>query len=520
MKITRGLFLTSLFLAHTALGADPILLRGSITDRKGEVLAESREIRILQFVPSPTGDREIDADAVAAALLAQFRQRTGLEPKVSAEKLAKHLAQKGRLPMPIEPPLDETTAQSITAAGLENWRVVPGSRRHYPGQTLAAHVIGYVGRNTTTLQDEGRFGLEAAQDAALNRGRRVTTTIDLAIQRQAEKLLAEKDRPGAIVVLEPATGDVLALASWPSFDLNQFVPAISLPAFRALQEDIHAPLLARPYQMAATPGAVFHVFSGLCALRDGKLTVEESLKCEPATSIGGVLFRNWNDTTATLNFPQAVSEAHHGFFYQTAPRMEAARLYELLGDFGFGRKTGIGLPQESAGRLDEQPIDPRAGALANAAIGQGNVSVTPLHLAQATNVLANGGVFTPPRLILRTSDADGGNAQENVLRKTEDPIISKTALQAAVTGMQSAMEHRSRVLPKDAPLSAAGVTGSSSYEQRVGEEKVRMQRGTFAGFAPAEHPQFTVVVMLEECTGGRDAAILAARLLQEIVKKK
>jgi penicillin-binding protein 2 len=520
MKITRGLFLTSLFLAHAASGADPMLLRGSITDRKGEVLAESREIRILQFVPSPAGDREIDAAAVATALLAQFHQRTGLEPKVSAEKLAKHLAQNGRLAMSIEPPLDETTAQAITAAGLENWRVVSDSRRHYPGQTLAAHIIGYVGRNRATHQDEGRFGLEAAQDAGLNRGRRVTTTIDLAIQRQAEKLLAEKDRPGAIVVLEPATGEVLALASWPSFDLNQFVPAISLPTFRALQEDIHAPLLARPYQIAATPGSAFHVFSGLCALRDGKLTVEESLKCEPTTAIGGVLFRNWNDTTATLNFSQAVSEVHHGFFYQTVPRMEGARFHQLLGDFGFGRKTGLGLPSESAGRLDEQPIDPRAGALANAAIGQGQVSVTPLQLAQATNVLAHGGIFTPTRLILRTSDVDGGNAQENALRKTAEPIISQTALQAAVTGMQSAMENRLRVLPKETRWTAAGVTGSSTYEQRIGEDKVRLQRGTFAGFAPVEQPQFTVVVMLEECAGGRDAAILAARLMRQIVKEK
>src|SRR5438270_873891 len=238
-------------------------------------------------------------------------------------------------------------------------------------------------------------------------GHTVVTTLDLHLQELAEKALEAKAKRGAIVIMNPNNGDILALASWPNYDPNLFVPAISAEKFKALQDDPDIPLLPRAFRSSYPPGSTFKVAVGIAALESGAISAQDQYQCVPSIQIGNVTFHNWKKgDRGSLNFVQALTESCDTWFYQVGIRTGAEPIVDWALKLGFGAKCGIPIRGEVEGRVPNDQYMKVAhgrrilnGDIANLSIGQGDTEVTPLQMAQAMAIIANGGTFYQTRLV-------------------------------------------------------------------------------------------------------------------------
>lgn len=492
LTLTFGVF--SFCLLHSSPAQSPSPARGSIVDRRGEVLARTASALQIRFVP-PQGDL---SKAAAEAALAEYQHLLGHSSGRSPDVLLK-LASDGKgQPIGL---LDTPTAEDVAAvraAGSTSWDVANWHRREYPGKTLAANLLGYVStRFVGEGELAGRVGFEKQFDADLAAGRTVVTSLDAPLQRQCEKLLADLDRPGAIIVADARSAELLAMASWPLFDPNQFIPAISAKAFRGLMNDIRHPLLDRTHVCAFTPGKALRPFTAMGAVQAGAF--------DPLSE------------TETSILIDAIRRTGGNRFIFVARQLDSPKFYDALTAMGFGRRTGFDRA-EVEGRLlpDRRPDDP--ATLTNVLIGQGTVSVTPLQITRSMLALLNGGALVNLRPALRLLAPDGGVHQEFPATKERDLALPEKARHAILHGMRDSVASpegttRAAAIPA---WSVAGVSGAASYFRHVDGEPVDLIQGTFVGFAPFENPRYVVVVTLEQCTGGQDAASLASRVFQSL----
>jgi cell division protein FtsI/penicillin-binding protein 2 len=183
-------------------------------------------------------------------------------------------------------------------------------------------------------------------------GYTVVTTLDLRLQELAEKALEAKAKRGAIVIIEPSTGDILAMASWPVFNPNSFIPNISAEKFKELQDDPNIPLLPRAFRSSYPPGSVFKVPVGIAALETGTVGPSDGFQCSPSIQVGNLTFRNWKKVdTGYLNFVEAFTQSCNTWFYQAGLKMGSGPIIEWAQRMGFGAKTGIPLRGEVEGRI-------------------------------------------------------------------------------------------------------------------------------------------------------------------------
>ena len=373
--------------------------------------------------------------------------------------------------------------------------------RFYPGGELAAHVLGFVGAD-----GDGLGGIEFARDQVLRgqpgrrtvwtdgrrtgRGSRVVResrpgadielTIDSYLQAVAAEELARAvaeipASSGSVILVEPHTGEVLAMASAPSFDANrarEFPPAI-----------LTNPSITAPYE----PGSVFKIFTAAAALEEGVTDEEEEFDTfDGRYRIGARIVRDWKPL-GPLTFAGVIQQSSNIGTLQVADRLGSETLHRYLAAFGFGEPTGLPLGAESRGIVPEKGIW-RPIRLATVSFGHG-IAVTPVQLVQGVNTVATGGVRLPLRLIReiggeRQPPEDGLQVISPMTAARVSQLLADAVLEG--TGGNAAVEG----------FSIAGKTGTAQKAERGGYSDTDYT-ASFAGFAPARNPLFTGVVILD-----------------------
>jgi penicillin-binding protein 2 len=544
--------------------------RGQIVDRNGNPLAQTR-VSYNLAISFPTPLRFSDNEALAYIRQETHRAELLLGRQIHVpENGLKHYKNRGVLPLVIASDLRPGELETIKQQNSPNLTLQPVYQRYYPHGTLAGHVVGYAGRagrpsdkpieNNELLwpNAEGRDGLEQTFDEQLQGkvgqynisfdsigrkaaeqisippqpGYNVVTTLDLGIQRLCEESLEKGTKRGAIVVLDPNNGEILALASWPTINPNDFVPAISTEAFRALQEDKDIPLLPRAFRSAYPPGSTFKVFVGLAALQSGRIAPDDEFSCPPAIEIGNLTFRNWKKEHAgMLNFADALTQSCNTWFYQVGLKIGGRIIGEYAHRLGLGSKTGIPLNAEAEGRIptDEYMMKTYKrrllnGDVANLSIGQGDTIITPLQMAQAMGAVANGGTLYQTRLVQQVQSLDDQIVHAYGVRARAQIDISNTVMNEIRRGMVQVVESRAGTAGRaEVPgVHLAGKTGTAQWGPKNNERTAAW----FAGFVPADKPKYAFAALYEgeakedDTHGGTQAAPLIGRVMRELFKEE
>jgi penicillin-binding protein 2 len=492
---------------------------------------------------------------------------TGRRFRISDETILRHYRNRGIMPFEIAQNLSQQEYEKIKDNLPPGMMVRPIYVRIYPNGKISGQIIGYTGKtgrnpdgivdNHETLwpETEGREGLEQTFNEMLTGkhgeykltfdkdgrktserlvtppepGYNVVTTLDLHLQELAEKALAAKAKRGGMVILDPNNGDVLALASWPTYDPNVFVPSISADQLKSLQADPDIPLLPRAYRSAYPPGSTFKVAVGIAALESGAVRSDDQFNCVPAIQIGNVTFHNWKKgDRGSLNFVQALTESCDTWFYQVGIKTGAQPIIDWALKLGFGAKCGIPLRGEAEGRVPNDEYMKAThgrkllnGDIANLSIGQGDLQVTPLQMAQAMGIVANGGTFYQTRLVqqVQTFNNEIVTAYQVRAKRTLD-LLSETRDQLRI-GMIDAVNGRGGTGHQASldNIEVAGKTGTAQW----GPKNKERTAAWFAGFLPADQPQYAFAAVYEgdvgsKVHGGSSAAPMIADVFKEIYK--
>jgi penicillin-binding protein 2 len=540
--------------------------RGQITDRNGQPLAQNKLSYSLTIdFPTPLDFSDAQALDFAAERIRAAEKQLARSLQVPDAAILRHYHNRGFLPFEIAQNLSESERaelQDHLPAGLS---LKPSYLRFYPNKSVAGQVIGYTGRTSRNAdgiiqngqllwpESEGREGLEQTFNSMLSGrhgkykvtfdrdgrqtsehiaeppvpGYNVVTTLDLRLQVMAEKALAARAKRGAIVIMDPNTGDILAMASWPTFDPNEFVPSISTAKFKELQDDPAIPLLPRAYRSAYPPGSTFKIAVGLAAFESNTITPNDQYECLPAIDVGNTTFHNWKHSDrGSLNFVQALTESCDTWFYQVGIQTGAGPILEWAAKLGFGVKCGIPLKGEAEGRLpNEQYMKAThgrkilGGDIANLSIGQGDLLVTPLQMAQAMAIVANGGTFFQTRLVQQVQTVSNEIVAAYSVRAKKTLDASSMVMEQIHTAMVDAVNAPAGTAHQ-ASLDKVSVAGKTGTAQWGPKEKERTA-AWFAGFVPAEHPQYAFAALYEgdvgsKVHGGSAAAPMIGRILRQI----
>ena len=430
--------------------------------------------------------------------------------------------------------------------------------RRYPYGKTFAHVVGYVGE--ATEQDVssgeryagefvGKTGLEKSYDDQLRgiggwemwevdarghrirmieksipiRGKDLVTTLVLPVQKKAEELL--KGEAGAVVALDPNTGEVLALYSSPSFNPNLFPKGIPTKDWKRLNKDPLKPLNNRAIAGVYPPGSVFKLVVASAGLAEGKINLATKVNCPGGLKFGNKFYRCWKKYGhGWVDVERAIAESCDTFFYQLGLKLGNALISKYAKLFGLGRKTGIDIPGEKRGLVPTKEWKKRAlkepwypGETLSYAIGQGYLLVTPIQLAVVASAFANGGYLVKPHL----------NYYEKPVKKRIP--VPKRVIQVVRKAMLEVVENKKGTAYWTARIKGvkiAGKTGTAQVVSSKVEEKYKKghkitvkkysEHAWFVAFAPYEKPVIAVAVVVEHGGHGSSAAAPIAR---EIIKE-
>jgi penicillin-binding protein 2 len=542
--------------------------RGQITDRNGEPLAQNRLSQNLAInFPTPLDFSDAQALNFAREKIEKTARLIGRKIKISDEAILRHYHNRGIMPMEIAQNLSQLEYEQIKNNPPQGVIVRPVYVRVYPNGQVAGQIIGYTGKtgrnpdgivdNHETLwpETEGREGLEQTFNEMLtgkhgeykltfdkdgrktseklitppDPGYNVVTTLDLRLQQLAEKALEAKAKRGAIVIIDPNNGDILALASWPTYDPNLFVPSISAEQLKVLQNDPNIPLLPRAYRSSYPPGSTFKIAVGIAALESRAVQPKDQYECVPAIQIGNVTFHNWKKSNrGALNFVQALTESCDTWFYQVGIRTGAQPIIDWALQLGFGAKCGIPLRGEAEGRVPNDEYMKAThgrrllnGDIANMSIGQGDTQVTPLQMAQAMGVVANGGTLYQTRLVQQVQTFDNQIVTAYQVRAKRTLNLSSETLDELHTGMIDVVNGAGGTAHQ-ASLDNAEVAGKTGTAQWGPKNKERTA-AWFSGFLPADQPRYAFAAIYEgdvgsKVHGGSAAAPMIADIFKEIYK--
>lgn len=544
--------------------------RGQITDRNGLPLAQNKLSYNLTIVfPTPLEFSDPEALAYAAQRIRSAEKKLKRSLDISTAAILRHYHNRGFLPFEIAQNLNDAERRALTENPVQGLSLKPIYVRVYPHKNLAGQIIGYTGRTGRNLdgiiengqalwpETEGREGLEQTFNTMLTGrhgkykvtfdrdgrktsermvdppvpGYNVVTTLDLHLQELAEKALAARAKRGAIVILDPNNGDILALASWPTFDPNEFVPSITSAQFKKIQDEPGIPLLPRAFRSAYPPGSTFKIAVGLAAFESLTITPQDQFECVPAMDIGNTTFHNWKHSDrGSLNFVQALTESCDTWFYQVGIATGSAPILEWAAKLGFGAKCGIPLKGEAEGRLPNDNYMKAThgrrilnGDIANLSIGQGDLLVTPLQMAQAMAIVANGGTFYQTRLVEQVQTVGNEIVATYSVRAKKTINASSVAMDQIRTGMVDAVNAPAGTAHQ-ASLDKVSVAGKTGTAQWGPKEKERTA-AWFAGFVPADHPQYAFAALYEgdvgsTVHGGSAAAPMIGRILRQVYGEK
>ena len=542
--------------------------RGQITDRHGAPLAQNKlSYNVAINFPTPLDFSDAQALSFGHEKIDKVEKLIGRSLKISDEAILRHYRNRGIMPFEIVQNLTQSEYDEVKDRLPAATVVRPIYVRIYPNGKLAGQIVGYSGKtgrnpdgvidNHETLwpETEGREGLEQTFNEMLTGkhgqykltfdkdgrktsekliappvpGANVITTLDLRLQELAEKALEAKAKRGAIVVVDPNTGDILALASWPTYDPNLFVPSISTEKFKALQDDPNIPLLPRAFRSSYPPGSTFKIAVGIAALESGSVRPDDTYECVPSIEIGNLTFHNWKKgDRGALNFIQALTESCDTWFYQVGIKTGAAPIIDWALRLGFGAKCGIPLRGEVEGRVPNDEYMKAThgrrllnGDIANLSIGQGDTQVTPLQMAQAMAIVANGGTFFQARLVQQVQTLDNQIVTAYQVRAKKTLDLSPATLDELRTGMINAVNGAGGT-GHGASLDNVEVAGKTGTAQWGPKNKERTA-AWFAGFLPSDQPQYAFAALYEgdvgsKVHGGSAAAPMIADIFKDIYK--
>src|SRR6059036_680275 len=542
--------------------------RGQITDRNGAPLAQNRlTYNLVITYPTPLDFSDAQAVSYTKEKIDEAAKSIGRRFRISDETILRHYRNRGIMPFEIAQNLSPQEYENIKDALPAGMMVRPIYVRVYPNGKIAGQIVGYTGKtgrnpdgiidNHETLwpETEGREGLEQTFNEMLagkhgeykltfdkdgrktseklitppEPGYNVVTTLDLHLQELAEKALEAKAKRGAIVIVDPNNGDILALASWPTYDPNLFVPSISAEKFKVLQDDPDIPLLPRAYRSSYPPGSTFKIAVGIAALESAAVSPDDRFDCVPAIQIGNVTFHNWKKgDRGALNFVQALTESCDTWFYQVGIKTGAEPIVDWALKLGFGAKCGIPLRGEAEGRIPNDQYMKAThgrkllnGDIANMSIGQGDIQVTPLQMAQAMSVVANGGTLYQTRLVQQVQTFDGQIVTAYQVRAKRTLDLSSETLDQLRTGMINVVNGAGGTAHQASldNVEVAGKTGTAQW----GPKNKERTAAWFAGFLPADQPQYAFAALYEgevgsKVHGGSTAAPMIADIFKEIYK--
>ena len=538
--------------------------RGLILDRKGRPLAQTKMAYhlALDFTAYRESGGIEGAVAWAKGLIATANSLVKGKQSYSDEKLSKYYRNRRWLPKKISKVLTESTAKSLENKLPPGLTLLPIYLRYYPQKSLGAHLIGYVGAKTVLpdgpINDGdplfqstmGKAGFEKIFDDKLSGtpgvkkmifdqqgnkvrdelikrprpGGNVVTTIDLDWQSYAEKVLQEGSKRGAFVVIDIQTGEVLVMASRPTYDLNEFVPFITSKRYKELREDPAAPLFGRAFQSEYPPASTFKPIVTLAAINSGAIQPEETFDCPYKIQIGNKWFHNHSPGyQGWVDAKRALAKSINPWFYQVGIRTGPQTFLSVARRLGYGVKTGLPLIGEAKGiaptsafiesRMGRPTTD---GDTANLSIGQGLVTASPLQVAQSMAAIANGSVLMQLQLVRQIQDFHGRVIEAPSFRKRNDLDFTSEALQTTYDGMRDVV-HSDYGTGSRGGLDftiMCGKTGTAQWKPTINQNLA-----WFSGFFPYDRPRYAFAVVYEgspgeAVSGGRNAAPMVKRFFQ------
>ncbi|SDA25818.1 peptidoglycan glycosyltransferase /cell elongation-specific peptidoglycan D,D-transpeptidase [Nitrosospira sp. Nsp18] len=543
--------------------------RGLIFDRNGEVLAHNYSAYTLEIVPSKIGDLEALINELATVVEIAARDRKRFKKLMEESKRFESLPIRTRLS---DVEVARFAANRYRFPGVE---IKARLFRQYPKGESASHVVGYIGRindkdlerleannglaNYRGSHHMGKIGIEQSYEKELHgitgfeemetdaagrvirvisrtpaiSGNDLTLSLDARLQEVAEKAFG--DRRGALVAIEPATGEVLAFVSKPGFDPNLFVDGIDSENWDLLNNSIDRPLNNRALRGLYPPGSTFKPFMALAGLELKKRWPRHAINDSGYFSLPGSThrFRDWKaGGHGVVDLHKSLVVSCDTYYYGLANDLGIDNIFNFVSQFGLGKKTGIDIEGEVSGLLPSQEWKMArhkqkwyAGDTISVGIGQGYNLTTPLQLAFATAILAGNGTAFRPHLVKQVLN----NNKEVVREIAKEPLYTLNLNPDNLQAVRNALVDVTRpggtaaLAGADAAYAFAGKTGTSQVigmkqGEKYVESKVRERfrdHALFITYAPAENPKIALSVLVENGGHGGSTAAPIARMVMD-----
>jgi cell division protein FtsI (penicillin-binding protein 3) len=494
--------------------------RGLVLDRQGRELARSVDTESFFVVPG-----EIENVEEMAARLAAI---TDADAASLAERLRQAQAANRKFAW-VARQLEEERAEKIRALNLKGVYSLKEPKRYYPNGPLASHVLGFVGLDEVGLAgveqfynerirgEAGKLFLEtdahrrpySSFEVASHSGQSVVLTIDQMVQYRTEQALAgaverAHAKSGTAIVLDPHTGEILALANAPSFDPNNARTA-------SPQERVNQAL-----QNIYEPGSTFKIVAYSAAIEEGLVKPDDRIDCQMGSiTVAGRLIHD-HHPFGTLTVADALAKSSNVAAIKLGLKVGDDRMYDYITRFGFGSRTGVELPGETAG-LVRAVARWQPSSIGSIAMGQ-EVGVTPVQMAAAFGALANDGVRVTPHLVREIRATDGTTTFQAT---PEERRVVSAETAHALRGMLEGVTLNGTA--KRAQLdgyTAAGKTGTAQKIDPLTRTYSKTKYiGSFVGFAPVENPAVVIIVVIDEPVGSYHGGDVAAPVFREIAEQ-
>ena len=538
--------------------------RGVVFDRDGRVLVENRYSLNISLVREQVEDIEgsiellAEVAGVPSSALWSVVERHRRDPAYRAIVLIRDAS------------LGQVAAVAAHALELPGLFVQQLPTRYYPAGEVAAHLFGYVAevsdaqlasaefQNVRSGSVVGKSGIEQAYnqflmghdgarrvvvdsigreidtigEVAPNEGRQLQLTLDYDVQQAAEDAFAVAGFNGAAVVLDPRSGEILALVSLPAYDPNAFALGIDQETWDALNQDSLRPLHNRAMQGRYSPGSTFKIVMAVAALEEGIVTPDFRVACRGGASFYG-RFYQCHATHGSVDMREALERSCNTYFYTLGEMMEVDQIHKWATALGLGELSGLDLPHEVQGLVPStawkretrgEPWYP--GETISVAIGQGAVSVTPISMAVMMAAVANGGTRVTPHLLKAVNDGTGWSPWQRPVPRSE-VSLSPTTLGAVTDGLwyvvnRAGTGRRGRIDGRDV-IGKTGTAQVISLQGRLAAgdtDRDLRDHGWFVFAAPAGAPEIAGVVFGEHSEHGYLAAPIAKHVMETYFAKQ
>ena len=542
--------------------------RGLIVDRNGAPLVQNRMAHFLG-IQFPLGSEMTKSQVLnfAKPLVTYIQKHTPDGWNVKEETLLEHYHNRRWLPLLATKPIPAEASANAGKVVPPGITITPCYLRHYPNGYVASHLLGYVGKvggmSTHPIQNgdslwpevEGREGLEKKFNDALTGkpgkmnivfnasgekvaeeiveyprpGMTVVTALDLEMQKTCEATLRDFTRRGAFIIMEVATGDVLAMASNPSYDPNLFAFGIGEADFAKLVNSKDKPLFCRSLNGVYPPASTFKIITAMAGLESGKITGNTSYECSSSLLVGDRYFHNANRSSGegSMDVITAIKRSCNTWFYQAALATGAGPISSMATRFGLGEPSGICLP-DSSGRVvtpewwkKNRKGNILSGDLCNICIGQGDNEVTPLQDCAMMCGVARGNSVPRARLVRQLQNLEGFIVEFFPPETKTDLDLQPENLRLVRAGMKAVVED-SGGTGQGAGNSYVKVAGKTGTAQWIGGRHMAW----FAGFMPAGNPEYAFAALYEGSegedgiSGGKKVAPMIGKAFEDIYKRK